>query len=69
MAGNAYLAVFAVVACLFVFTLHAQTAECEKKVCLGCASEHRALILFDLKQNRRRGQPRQNNKTRDKKRT
>ena len=37
MADNAYLAVFAVV--VWVFLTFAQTAECEKKVCLGCASE------------------------------
>ena len=37
MADNAYLAVLAVVACFFL-TLHAQTAECEKKVCLHSAS-------------------------------
>ena len=37
MADNAYLAVYAVVVWVFL-TLHAQTAECEKKVCLGSAS-------------------------------
>ena len=63
MVGNAYLAVVTVIA-LFCFSYFAQTAECEKKVCFGSASEKcetawSPYVSGALKQNSRRGQHRQ----------